>query len=259
MTRLLAIALLAGCSNILGIEDLSGPDNNPPVDGQGGTDVPVGDRITVSLALRIFDGAAGDQPLTNTMVEFAQLPGGMRLASGASDSAGRVTLSLPTSGMPLDGVFHVAGGAFNGVPYPPTSFYPLPLVADTTTSVSILTDPFVDMFAMSFGEQRNATSAFIFVFVALPGSDTMTAQGREGIRVVGDANDRVHYDGPMGPDPTTQQTGPQGTAYIVNAVSTPVPKQLRAFEAFSDREVGARTLDVTQPRTVHFAIVPTVP
>ena len=256
MSRLLAIALLAGCSNILGIEGLSGPDN-PSIDAAGGTDVPVSERITVSLALRVFD-AAGEQPLVNTLVEFAELPGGMRLASAASDSTGQVTLSLPTDGTPLDGVFRIAGGTSNGVPYPPTSFYPLPLVADFNTSVSILTDPFVDMFAMQFGEQRSATSAFIFVFVAQPGSDTTTARGREGIRIVGDANDRVHYDGPMGPDPTAQQTGPPGTAYIVNATPSPA-KQLRAFEAVTERDVGIRRLDVTMPRTVHFAIVPTVP
>ena len=256
MTKLLAIALLAGCSNILGIEDLAGPGNNPPADGSDAP--PVGDFITITLDVRGFDGMAGEQALADTAVDFIRLPERMSLAGGRTDAMGRVVLDLATNGMPLDGYFLIEAGAINGVPYPTTSFYPLPLVASSGTSVSILTDPFLDMFAMSLGEQRSPQAAFVFIFVAQPGTDPTMAQGRPGIRIQSDPGERVAYDSPMGPDPNATQTSEQGTAYIVNAVPRPT-KQLVAVEAATNRNVGTRALDVSTAQTVHFAIVPTTP
>jgi hypothetical protein len=126
----------AGCSSVLGIEDLRGP----------GVDAgPVAAQVTVSGTVKINNAG---QPPYSTAVTLVQ-PDGTIIATGTSDVHGEFALTASTGGVPLDVALHVSGS-------PPNSrdvyFYPPPLHADHDAgSVLVLLEGDVANVVTSFG------------------------------------------------------------------------------------------------------------
>jgi hypothetical protein len=107
-----AAALLAGCSQVLGIDELSGPgggggsDAGPRDAPSGdGPDAPTGPSITLTgIVIAYPTSGQPQQPLRNVQLAFVLAATGAQVANATTDNAGAFALTVPTQGMPVDGV-----------------------------------------------------------------------------------------------------------------------------------------------------------
>jgi len=137
-----AAAVLAGCSQILGIEEL-GPSGGPPgsdaahgdAPRDGGPDGPIGPAIKVSgSVLQYAEAGQGPRVVANAQVELILLANGARVASAVSDASGLYSMTVPTQGSSIDG--YVAATAQNFVVS--RRFFLRPLTGDTNAAVTMI-------------------------------------------------------------------------------------------------------------------------
>lgn len=99
-------ALLAGCSQVLGIDELTGPGGGNGSDagprdaaGDDAPDAPGGATITLSgIVINYPLAGQPQQPLRNVQLAFLLAPGGTQVATATTDNAGAFALTVPTQG-----------------------------------------------------------------------------------------------------------------------------------------------------------------
>lgn len=241
---------LTSCSNILGIGDLSGPV--APIDSSrvdGAIDVIVADQIKITGTATTND--VGLPPASQLSVQFVRLPDRAGLASGMTDAGGKYTLSVPTSGAPLDGYVVLSASAMGNLPesahYPPA-----PFTSDQPFDLFELSNPNLDSFAQQVGEPRQPNTAFVMVLVlGLDGKPRANTQVSTSPPI--DSQSRVFYaDVNLQPVLGLTATTPAGIAYIFNA---PISQLQVLLTVNGVQSSTSRFADITIPRTAHYLAV----
>jgi hypothetical protein len=226
MIRGAAIALLAGCSSILGIEDLGGP-----AAPDGGT--PDGDpSTTFTLAGAVIRLEGGnDPPLANHPIEL--LRAGMTPQVSTTNGQGRYSFAFP-AGQTVDGVVRVV--SIGGIDRT-TDSYPLPFATNQTFDAVAISDAFIQQRAMEANEPIAPDAGFIFITVV--GANSQPAGNV--VVTTDDPNTKVAYgdnDGRV--DVSLMTTSASGTAYMFNVLASSV----RLATSFSGNGTAPRTIDL---------------
>lgn len=157
---------LAGCSKLLGIDDLSGPDTGDDVPGDGSDDPDgpvVPEMVTVTGTL--LRNTSPEAPLANHPISLVKMPGRVHVADGTTEGSGRYTLTAPTGGVPLDAYVEVAGSS--GLDIAPSMLHFVgPLFADVQIDLSLNRITSLNSSASSSGDPRRTGTAIVRVFVA---------------------------------------------------------------------------------------------
>lgn len=213
MRAALLIIALAGCSKIIGIDDLRGPAGNGPVDAQpDGASVDAAPNVKVSGQITEIDPTTlGGHPLPNIPVELRGTPGDVLLATGTTDANGQFALNVATSGAPVVGYVHAMGKVINAE----EAYYLLrPLTRDAMlTNFVLFTQQGISLLAQFAGVAApSPQSALAFTFVT--GSD---GAGKAGIAVQSGPNaGAVRYFDAQGdiPDSSLTTTSASGIAVV---------------------------------------------
>jgi hypothetical protein len=210
MVRALALAALAGCSSILGIEELDGPNNAP--DGgarDAAVDVMIGDRISLTGTARTLDGQAEGQTLADAQLDFVSKGGVAQ--STQTTASGSYNFLIPTNGQPIDGFIVVHQTAM--VTYPHTYNVPPVLTADRSFAITTFSESFIQMMSLIAGEPHDPSATFVVFQVA----DT-NGSGVAGIILSCEAGNRIIYGDASGfPTQSAVATSASGLAYIFNS------------------------------------------
>lgn len=212
---LMLVAGLAGCSKLLGIDDLSGPplgDGGPGDDGR-----PPGDsappQITVSGTItRFLATNPTPVPLADYPVALVKMPGRVRIVNGMTDATGRYSMTADTGGAPLDAHLEIAGSVPFDLP-PSVSHFAAPLTADVPVhNLQLNTNTGLRGGGQQAGDPIMTTTAVVRVFVA--NGDAMPVAGAA---VTIETSTRVSYLGASGVDPSLTATSDRGIAFAFNA------------------------------------------
>jgi hypothetical protein len=162
----LAVVLLAGCNNLLGIEDLRGPaapieDAMPGDDGMpDGAEVPA--TVMISGTTNRL-AAQTTEPIAGVLVEYYDASGTPR-ATMSSDAAGAFTLTIPTQGAPLDGYLRASDPSQSVITL--NTYFSRPLVADAAGyTLGLFTDEVMGQLASFCSAQHGAAFAVIVALV----------------------------------------------------------------------------------------------
>lgn len=241
MRALVALAALAGCSSVLGIEDLRGLEAGvPPGDGP----LPAGTELTGTL------GVADVQvngPLANAALDFTALPDRRPLGNTVTNPNGGYQIILDAAPGPIVGVMQVVGDA-SGMVLPESHLYPPPIVGNTTFSMTVLGEEGIRQITSLAGMPNDPTTGFVLVLV----TDAVSRQPLAGATVKLGANVPVVYAGVGGlPDPMLQTTTEAGLAY---APSVPPTGDFTTVEVTSGTSgsVQARPLTFVTPGSAHY-------
>jgi hypothetical protein len=233
----LGLAGLAGCSCILGIEDLGGP-NNPTPDGSlrdTGPDVPIANQVRLSGVATLFDGPFGGMtPLANaTLAPFSRTPGVQTSGPVQTTSTGAYDFTFSTGGQAAD-VIIVAPN--NGATtYPHTHNYPPILTRDLDFVVNVFSEQAIQSISQFAGEPRDPTQTFIAIQVR-----DQLGNAAAGVALETENGARIQYGDSQGlPTATEVQTSSSGVAFIFN--SPPALGTLRAIQ--NGNVIGLRTID----------------
>jgi hypothetical protein len=211
-TALLVIAL-AGCSKILGIDDLHGPGGNGSVDAQlDGPRLDAAPNIKVSGQITQIDPINfASHPVPNLPVELRGTPGDVLRASGTTDANGQFDLDVATSGAPVVGYVHAMGKVINAED---AYYFVRPLTRDTLlTNFVLFTQQGIGLLAQFYGAPApNPQNALVFTFVT--GAD---GAGKAGVAIQAGPNaGAVRYFDAQGniPDPALTMTSASGIAVV---------------------------------------------
>lgn len=161
MRALLLLLACTGCSKVLGIGDLEGPDGGP-IPPNDASDGPVPGTIRITGTVQQVDGISGmSSPLPDAAVSLVAQPTGVGSAAALSDAQGRFELVIETNGIPLDGALRVAA------PNERTTFQYLsrPVVGDVDASVQIYDEQLFQMVSQMCQLFEPVTPVFL-VFVS---------------------------------------------------------------------------------------------
>jgi hypothetical protein len=233
MALLALVASTAGCSKILGIGDLSGPgspaiDGPVAIDGAVVVDAPVGDApigvdaapgdagipATINVSGDVVFIAAGARTCMNCAIHLIR--GNQMLASSVTDPNGHFLLSAPTGGAPLDVSLFMPG-------HPELdslgsrTYFPAPLRADRTTSVTMYSQSEVTRLSNLAGENPAPNETLVVVHVR--GADGYELAGAT-VALTNQPTERIHY-GDSANDPlplgAATSTAIDGVAYAFGA------------------------------------------
>ncbi len=237
LALLALVASTSGCSKILGIGDLSGPgspaiDGPVVIDGALAVDAPVGDAPigvdaapgdggipgTINISGDVVLIAPGAQTCVGCAINLIR--GNQTLASSVTDTNGHFMLSAPTDGAPLDVSLFMPG-------HPELdslgsrTFFPAPLRADRTTSVTMYSRGEVSRLANLAGENPNPNDTLVVVHVR--GADGYELAGAT-VALTDQPTERIHY-GDSANDPlplgAATSTAIDGVAYAFGAKPNP--------------------------------------
>jgi hypothetical protein len=245
IARVMALALLAGCSRLLGIEEFSTPDGSVGPTADAPVDVIVEDLIAFQGRTVRTDLGNMDQSVA-AQVEFVRLPDRSRIATGASDIQTGFNLLLATSGTVVDGYLKVIdpqAGFRDAYNYPP------PLVGDTANfRARVVDEQTLSLIAQVSGEPFDPGGAFTILLAFRARGADGSLEGRPGIQFLGaDGDVRVVYGDPQGaPSQGLTETTVSGLAYIINGPGMPFPVEALTI----GQSFGRRTVDGT-PNTLH--------
>jgi len=224
---LFAIAL-AGCSKILGIDDLHGPGGNGTVDAQpDGASIDAAPNVEVSGQITEINPLNFESdPVPNLPVELRGTPGDVLLASGTTDANGRFGLNVQTHGAPVVGYVHAMGKVVNAED---AYYFVRPLTRDTAlTDFVLFTQQAIAVLAQFYGVAApSPQSALVFAFVTGP-----EGTGKAGIAVqAGPNTGAVRYFDAQGniPDPSLTTTSASGIAVVFGV--PPVSVQFSANQS----------------------------
>jgi hypothetical protein len=212
MSRLVLV-VLAGCSQVLGIEQLRGGEGEAPADASvdaaldAAPDAPSGMRVISGKVLSVT-GAAGPQPAPNVPVQFVRLSDDAVLASTTSGADGAYQLAI-SAGVP--GVLISSGGF--AAPDLRDTVVAIPSDRDVVIDIGRFTTNMIAQLASICGAPQDATRGVaIFEVRALdraPAAGVSIQSLEPGIA--------VRYDGPNGyPVPMSNSTGPTGRGWQFN-------------------------------------------
>jgi hypothetical protein len=157
--RLALVSLaLAGCSSILGIEDLSGPGGANP-DGGGRVDAAPGARRIEGI-LTTFGVMGTDQIQPNTPIAFVPQIAGEPELSGITGDDGRYSFDYGEDTRPMQGFLRT-----NHTPASFTVSYPPPFIAPIAFDPRMFTDSLIQDLASQSGTNANPQADFFVVLV----------------------------------------------------------------------------------------------
>lgn len=163
MTRAFALLLSAGCSNVLGIGDLSGPSDGPipPSDVSDGP-IEVPNTIRITGTVQQVDGISGmTAPLPNASVSLVEQPAGVGSAASLSDAQGRFELVIETGGRPLDGAIRAAAPNERTT----VQYFTRPIVEDVDATLQVYDEQLFQMVAQMCQLPFNSIAPVYLVFV----------------------------------------------------------------------------------------------
>lgn len=212
----LLVAGLAGCSAVLGIDDVSGPggsddDVSPGDDVPSPGDAPPVVSPTVIVRGRLLENSTA--PLVAQPVRLVKMPGRVEVASTTTATDGTYTFTAPTGGVPLDAHVEVSpGGPRNS----PPSIIHVGKVLDadiTVRDVEIFGAAIIESRAQDGGDPRQAANAFVRVIVR-----HVDGTPAAGATIQIDPSAPVRY---LADDLTTSRTATmtsgRGVGYVFNA------------------------------------------
>ena len=211
IARALVLAALAGCSSILGIEDLDGPGNSTPDGGSRDAlpDMMIGDRVDLTGTATMFDTQAQAMTLAGAQLDFFAKGAVQQTTQTAAD--GTYAFSIATMMQPIDGLIIVHQDAVGT--YPHTHNVPPILTGDRSYSVTTFSASFIQMMSQLAGEPHDPSATFVFFQVT-----TSDGAGVAGITIACETAKRVIYGDASGiPRQGEVQTSSSGLAYLFNA------------------------------------------
>ena len=230
IARALVLAALAGCSSILGIEDLGGPGTTGP-DGGAPADIMIGERIDLTGTGTLFDAQGQGVSLANAQLDFVS-KGGAALSTQTTAS-GSYTFAIPTMNQPVDGVVVIHRDAVGT--YPRTHNVPPVLTSNRTYSLVTFSGTFIQMMSQIAGEPHDPNATFVLFQLT-----NSANAGVAGIKIECEVGNRVIYGDASGfPNQSEVKSSSSGLAYIFNA--QPVLGTCLATSA--QNIVGQRTID----------------
>jgi hypothetical protein len=209
------LVLLAGCSSLLGIEDLSGPAGSDPSSDAGGSDGGSGSgsggmgHLTVRGS--VHDGGPG-QPGVATTVELVR-PDGTVAATTTSDGAGAFALPVDFPGASIDVAVHAVGGTINDLDE--YLVFGAPLTTDRSdANLALLSLSQLQSLAAVTGTVYDKGSAFLDIIVQTAGG-----QPTAGAQLVVDQFVQGVYYLDVGgqPNPQLAATSSSGGIYAFDA------------------------------------------
>jgi hypothetical protein len=246
MRAALLVIALAGCSKILGINDLHGPAGNGSVDAQlDSASLDTAPSLQVSGQITQIDlNNFARKPVPNIPVELRGLPGDVRLASATTDANGQFGMTVPTGGTPIVGYVYAMGKVINAQD---GYYFVRPLTGDTMlTNFVLFTQDGLDLLAQFYGVPApSPQNAFTVAFVT--GSDGV---GKADIAVQAGPNaGAVRYFNAQGsiPDPSLMTTAASGIAVVFD-----VPPVSTRFSANQNGQQLASDDLVAKPMTTAY-------
>jgi hypothetical protein len=238
IVRALILCVLAGCSNLLGIQELRPVGDAGEANDAGDAGLP-GQTITVSGHVLEFIMAQMG-PCGDCTVELRQRTTGA-IVVRQTIVTGSFTLGTQSSGMPLDVVLQASdNNATRGIP-PSEYYFAEPLRADRAVQLSLFDNYSRSGLATLAGESAQSVDALIEVFV-------IDAEGKPvtgavvGVEQLGAPAGRVHYaDGNQNPTRDTLSTASDGVAWVfgLNPMYTTTIRAGTINRNFPDRQVSA--------------------
>ncbi|MEO8698775.1 MAG: hypothetical protein ABI867_01995 [Kofleriaceae bacterium] len=204
--RHLAVALVcAGCSSVLGIEELEGPgDGGVPQDRP--TDVIVGPQLRISGTAQQISGPVGGQGIANAQIELVTQGSDSRPEITSSGLDGTFTLLVDTRGMPVDGYLRMTDLSGNVVPS--DTFFVEPLTRDTEVVLQGFDRPTLDMLGAVCGAAAAITDFPVYIVAAVDAAKQPVA----GVTIKSTPNGVICIDN-GNPQPGNI-TGPSGIGFV---------------------------------------------
>ena len=134
----------------------------------------------------------------------------MVLDTTTSDGSGHYTLTVATAGIPVNGFLRITKSGFL-----PTYGYPaVPLAADQTDNVLVITSTEFNFLAGLVGESPTPGDGFIGIVVRDCAGTPLT-----GATVASNPAGRIHYNAAGAPSSSATSTSTDGVAYIFNVAA----------------------------------------
>lgn len=253
MTRALALALLTGCSSLLGIDDLSGPAaalDAPNVDAP-----PASDQIRLTGTTQLLQSMTQGSTLPGVKLDFIRMPDLLRLATQITDPNGGYVFLLDTNGVGFRGYLRIdAGSGLGGQdPYREARTYTELLVADSTVGAFAITDKLVNENAMLAGELLTPNTSVVLVVVSNSGGAP-----RAGVTLALDGATRITYCDDSGvPAPNLGATTSSGIAWVFNLSQQAGGTGTTIRALLNNQTIGQLDLDNQQAGLVHVAPIRT--
>lgn len=250
--RALAFILLAGCSNILGIDDLAGPGSTTVDAAMTDGEMPMVDAMTTDGAIPAqitISGSVSVNSITepNVMLELVDFASDVVISVTPVSPSGQYMFTVDTNGMPVRVYVRMPPDPTGRVPG--TSIYPRgPLAADTQLEVRAISRNSVSDIRARCQVPNSADHALVLVTVFGPNNAPLA-----GARVEIEPVTSPCYAGPNGVMPGYSSTDSSGYVVfplaIVSAQTT-----VQAIAGNPPMTIGPRPVRITRPDTVH--IVP---
>ncbi len=195
---LAALAALAGCDRILGIEELRLEDAGPPP------------RLQLGGVVRGTQAGGPPSPVAGVMLTFFEPPDAPRVST-ISSPAGTFELVVPTQGPLLEGFLATP---FSTGPLQRTVHHlRRPVISDPSLVVEMFDTQTVVQLASLYGVTQDPGSTAVFVRAV----DALGAPAPGVALQVAPAGLPVRYDDPGGmPSPIATATAPNGRAFVFN-------------------------------------------
>ena len=161
----------------------------------------------------------------------------MVLDTTTSDGSGHYTLTVATGSVPVNGFLRITKSG-----YLPTYGYPaVPLAADQTDNVLVITSTEFNFLAGAVGESPTPGDGFIGIVVRDCAGTPLT-----GATVASNPPGRIHYNAAGAPSSSATSTSTDGVAYIFNVAAGDVTISGTASgHALRQHVVNARANAVT--------------
>jgi hypothetical protein len=246
------LALLAGCSSILGIEDLPGPNNSPDGDITGDTPPPPGSiRIAGTAEVQNADlilGTVSRMPLGGAELQFVpQSPAGPPLVTSSTPMGGYEIIAEP----PVRGFVRMNQMAAGG--HRPVHNYAPTFAADAELDVLAFTDTLV-AFRASQVNAPDANGPFLML-LARGNNDTPLVGMQFSL---GMQNQQIFYaDKDLNADPMLTSTTESGAAYMFGLPPGSDSVTVRLLQ--NNQPIAERTLELVVNGSASDAVVHLVP
>lgn len=243
MRALGLLVVVAGCSNILGIGDLSGPAGT--VDG--GADASMGDAPVDGGMSLVLEGRVIREDGTTVggvTIEAIAMPNRQRVASTTSLPVGTYMISIPYSGQSFDGYLVLrppdpASNRFTTFVYIP------PNTISQQVDLALYGPQLVDRIRADCGVPTSSQRPIVMVHVVDGAFNPV-----QGAQVTAQPSQVICYEDP--PPGATGVTGPSGLAYVAEAPTGPF--MLSALVQGTTH--GPRVVDTTTNNSVHLLSLP---
>jgi hypothetical protein len=132
------------------------------------------------------------------------------LDTTSSDGSGHYALSIATGGAPVDGYLRVTNSG-----YIPTYAFPaVPLAADDSVNVLVITSTELNLLAGAVGESPTPDDGFLGIVVTDCDGNPLT-----GATVSSNPPGKIHYNAAGAPSQSATSTSTDGVAYILNVAA----------------------------------------